>query len=320
MNNESLEDEPMFRIGAVSRQTGVPTDTLRAWERRYQVVAPSRNEGRNRLYSQEDINRLSLLKRLVDSGFAIGTVAALPLELLKERCYELDRGQVRSSGDQQECRLLLVGDTLPKLVAERVPKFLSVAASFHSLDQIGSEASLPEADVLVYESPTLQEQGARELVARLNSLGDFATVVVYGFASRDALSALAVAGVQTIKAPADASELQLLCLELTGATRLLARDWIESGQLSPDLVPHIYTREQLGNFAAMSTAVKCECPQHLADLVLGLDAFEQYTLECESLNPDDVALHMRLHVATVKARAIMESALQDVVRSEGLDV
>lgn len=93
-----------------------------------------------------------------------------------------------------------------------------------------------------------------------------------------------------------------------------------SSRCSPQLVPNIYTREQVGNFAAISTAVKCDCPRHLADLVLGLDAFEQYTLECESLNQDDVALHMRLHEATEKARTIIDSALRHVLKSEGLDV
>ena len=55
-----------FKIGAVSSITNIPIDTLRIWERRYSVVTPARSKKADRLYSREDINRLNLLKLLVD--------------------------------------------------------------------------------------------------------------------------------------------------------------------------------------------------------------------------------------------------------------
>ena len=66
-----------YRIGAVSRLTGISTDTLRAWERRYGAVAPPRG-GRSRDYNQADVERLILLRRLVEKGHSIGTIARLP--------------------------------------------------------------------------------------------------------------------------------------------------------------------------------------------------------------------------------------------------
>ena len=57
-----------FKIGVVSRITNIPVDTLRIWERRYSVVVPCRSEKADRLYKREDINRLTLLKLLVDKG------------------------------------------------------------------------------------------------------------------------------------------------------------------------------------------------------------------------------------------------------------
>ena len=77
-----------YRIGAVSRLTGIPPDTLRVWERRYSLVTPLRSEGGGRLYSQEDVTRLGVIKRLVDSGHAIGTIAELTLEQLHQRIAE----------------------------------------------------------------------------------------------------------------------------------------------------------------------------------------------------------------------------------------
>ncbi len=70
-------------IGAVSRRTGLKPDLIRAWERRYGAVAPGRTDTRRRFYSDADIARLALLKRVVDSGRSIGQVASLSNEELE---------------------------------------------------------------------------------------------------------------------------------------------------------------------------------------------------------------------------------------------
>lgn len=61
----------------VIRRTGLSPDLLRAWERRYGVVAPSRSDGGQRLYSDADIERLTLLRRATALGRSIGQVAEL---------------------------------------------------------------------------------------------------------------------------------------------------------------------------------------------------------------------------------------------------
>ena len=66
----------------VTRRTGLSPDLLRAWERRYEVVTPSRSEGGRRLYSDTDIERLRLLYRATLAGRSIGQVAELPTEAL----------------------------------------------------------------------------------------------------------------------------------------------------------------------------------------------------------------------------------------------
>jgi MerR family transcriptional regulator, light-induced transcriptional regulator len=68
---------PRYPIRAVARMTGLSLDTLRAWERRYGVVTPSRDQ-RGRLYDERDVERLKQLARLVDDGHAIGSIANLP--------------------------------------------------------------------------------------------------------------------------------------------------------------------------------------------------------------------------------------------------
>lgn len=66
----------------VTRRTGLSADLLRAWERRYDVVAPARSESGRRLYSDADIERLRLLYRATLAGRSIGQVADLPTAAL----------------------------------------------------------------------------------------------------------------------------------------------------------------------------------------------------------------------------------------------
>jgi len=67
---------PRYPIRAAARLTRLSVDTLRAWERRYGVVTPVRDE-RGRLYSRADVKRLQLLAAAVERGHAIGRLAAL---------------------------------------------------------------------------------------------------------------------------------------------------------------------------------------------------------------------------------------------------
>ncbi|MEB3196488.1 MAG: MerR family transcriptional regulator [Candidatus Sericytochromatia bacterium] len=76
------DDAPIYTIKSVAQLTGLPTETIRAWERRYQVVAPQRSGGGHRLYRASDVDRLTLLQRAVQAGHTIGQVARVPSEEL----------------------------------------------------------------------------------------------------------------------------------------------------------------------------------------------------------------------------------------------
>jgi methanogenic corrinoid protein MtbC1 len=62
----------LMTISAVERDTGIPKDTLRVWERRYGFPRPSRDESGERLYTLEDLSRLRLVRRLMDQGWRPG--------------------------------------------------------------------------------------------------------------------------------------------------------------------------------------------------------------------------------------------------------
>lgn len=73
-----------YPIGVVARRTGLSKDVLRVWESRYAVVRPARSESGRRLYSEKDIERLTLLRQATTGGWSIGDVAGRSMEELRE--------------------------------------------------------------------------------------------------------------------------------------------------------------------------------------------------------------------------------------------
>jgi DNA-binding transcriptional MerR regulator len=138
---------PHYPIRAVARLTGLSLDTLRAWERRYEVVAPLRDH-RGRLYDDRDIERLKQLARLVDAGHAIGSIAKLPPAALAR----LDDRQLSPS------RAPATAVDLTALV--RAMKQYDLSAVELLLNR---HAALLPADVLIFSVilPILREAGAR---------------------------------------------------------------------------------------------------------------------------------------------------------------
>jgi DNA-binding transcriptional MerR regulator len=64
-----------LRIGELARRTGVATELLRAWERRYGLLAPERTEGGYRLYSDDDVRRVRRMRELLATGLSAAEAA-----------------------------------------------------------------------------------------------------------------------------------------------------------------------------------------------------------------------------------------------------
>ena len=73
---------PQHPVRLVAERTGLSPHVLRVWERRYQVVAPERSAGGQRLYSDADIERLRLLGVATQAGRNISQLVALPNDQL----------------------------------------------------------------------------------------------------------------------------------------------------------------------------------------------------------------------------------------------
>ena len=74
----------MVPIQIASQRSGVSAHVIRIWERRYQALVPNRTGTNRRMYSDEEIKRLSLLRDLTERGHRIGALAHLPTEKLGE--------------------------------------------------------------------------------------------------------------------------------------------------------------------------------------------------------------------------------------------
>jgi MerR family transcriptional regulator, light-induced transcriptional regulator len=72
-------------ISTVERETGLSKDTLRVWERRYGFPAPHRDANGERVYAREEVEKLILIKRLLDRGARPSKVVSLSMEALRSQ-------------------------------------------------------------------------------------------------------------------------------------------------------------------------------------------------------------------------------------------
>ncbi|HVE78174.1 MAG TPA: MerR family transcriptional regulator [Gemmatimonadaceae bacterium] len=101
MPKRSVAADSVHPIQVVSRRTGLSTDVIRAWEKRYAVVRPVRSVSGRRLYADADVERLRLLARATLSGRTIGQVAALSTAELEAVASEAssERAVTRADGN-----------------------------------------------------------------------------------------------------------------------------------------------------------------------------------------------------------------------------
>jgi len=71
-------------ISAVERDTGLSKDTLRVWERRYGFPTPDRDAAGERAYAFDQVEKLRVIKRLLDAGHRPGRVVPLPFAELQQ--------------------------------------------------------------------------------------------------------------------------------------------------------------------------------------------------------------------------------------------
>lgn len=247
--------ERSYQIGTVASLTGVDPHTIRAWERRHRAISPGRSDTGRRRYDDRTIERLQLLKALVDCNESIGTIAHLSDSELRARLERLaEIGDSRSRGaafaaDAGPRRLALMAPGLEAQLRANAVAFpeLEIAVSRSARAPDGPDGQLDgqPADPTDRDAAELLVAARRErcemVVLELDALRSRAlslvracrdlpqrplVIVLYRFAPRPALARLAQAGARLVQSPVRLEQLRRILHD----QRMIERARVQSSQ------------------------------------------------------------------------------------------
>jgi DNA-binding transcriptional MerR regulator len=307
MESERLQGHS---IGAVTQLTGIAVETLRTWERRHQLVDPLRDESGRRVYSEAQVRRLQAVAALAQRGERVADLARLDDAELERR--------VRLHGAPRAgvVRVAVLSSSLGAGLAGRVDELgveVEVVAAAAAPADLDIRAGI---DLLWVDIETLGAAPEEALDALRARWRPPAIAVAHTFLARKVRARLERGGIKLVALP-----MSLAALRRRVATDLIPRPSTPRAEAVP--LPRIeapaLARERLEALLDADSGLACECPNHLASLVLQLRAFEVYSRGCASRSSADAALHARLAEGTARAASWMEGLLRQVLEHEGLE-
>ena len=325
MTPKNQKQETLYGIGAVARLTGLTDHAIRVWERRYEAVVAQRAENGRREYTTSDVDKLRLLKRLTDEGIAISQVANLDVDELRERVGEVREFSAATTPDL--VRVAVLGDLLPSRIEAASPGLapIDIRIADSNRDRFAADLRQHEIDVVIVETPVLDAKFLMKVNELMSDRDISKGILLYGFGRSADVQSARDQGLIALRGPADLDQVRDAVIRSFDAEKAVARvasppeaepasEWDVSGPVAP----RRFNAQQLANLARITSSIECECPQHLAQLVTDLSAFEIYSANCVSRGDDDEALHRYLHKTTAAARAMIEAALERVAKAENL--
>lgn len=324
MPRKSRNDDQGYGIGAVAKLTGLTDHAIRVWERRYGAIVPERAANGRRIYTVADIDKLVLLKTLTDRGISIGQIAAASVAELEEQAKSFD--DVATVSAPARINVAVLGDFLPAELSARDLSPLEILVADENRDRFKADLRRHSIDVIVVESAVLTGDTAAQLKEYMRLSRAQRAVVVYSFGRAFDVDRMRSSLVIPLRAPVNADDVSAAVIRTYGAPAPSRREPApRPGQTNDSrwrfeggVAPRRFNQKQLAALANTSTAIECECPRHLAQLVKNLSAFEIYSGNCASRDDKDSALHRYLHQTTAEARALIEAALERVAEAEDL--
>src|SRR5262245_51369795 len=181
-----LSTAPVFNTKAVARETAVPADTFRAWERRYGIPRPQRTAGGHRLYSERDIAIIRWLRDRTEEGMNISHAVILLTNTL-DASPAPDSDATRAT-DQMIADLV---HALTHFESQHAEQLISEAFAIHPFEQVLLDVIQPamieigerwhRGEVNVVAEHFATQLVRRKLAGLLNifeSVGQRATIVV----------------------------------------------------------------------------------------------------------------------------------------------
>jgi len=329
---------------------GMPVSTLRIWEQRYQAIGPSTAPSGHRLYSAEDVERVMVLRQLTQNGHAIGSLATLNVEQLQDlartRASAETAASTKSLVRRAPFRILVVGQAMAQrlrrsAVSGRWARPPQIVGAYESLDEAvqaaAGQGDTP-IDLLVWHASDLQADAVTDLKAAQAAWRAREMAVAYRFAGAAARDALVSAGASVAREPSDDGAL-VAWLSSFGSAPVTAGtahtraqtnggaaygidqhlfDALTSSAGGGALPMRRFDDTALTEFAGLSSSVACECPSHVAELLMQIAGFERYSASCANRNLADAELHGYLQRVSGMARLLFEAALERVAVAEGL--
>ena len=326
MNKNYLPNTPLHKIGAVSSLSGVPTPTLRVWEVRYATFSPLKTQGQHRLYSDDDVLKATLLKRLTEQGHAISNIANLSSQALNNLLMQQqssNRYQAQTQTDDRTISMAIVGLALAGRIESK--KFtlsfnnheIKVTDIFNDVpDALGASFQEP-TQILLVKTNSLHAGMEVDIHKLAQNCQALQVIVLYNYGQQNIIESMKHAGMIVRREPISDSDLA----DLINSVLLVGTDRKTTGLVVGALIPQRkYSDATLAKVAGISSNVLCECPRHVAEIIAQLASFEQYTHECLNKSSEDAHLHAYLSSVSGSARALFESALEMVAKHEGIEL
>ena len=309
-----LINKHQYAIGVVARRTQTHPETIRVWERRYELIVPGRSETGRRLYSENDIAKLTLVKRLTELGHSVSSLAKLSNDELRDRLNASLASEPSKYAEQlSKLRIVFANDSLRL----RLSRELLIHEDITVVDfpnKNPSSVMEPRADIVIVDLVTLNEESLSDVRHYLVETGCESAVVIFNFGTKKSILELEDAGVVCLKGSVAAAEIYRACRSIK-PTVSNSRSALNQTVTSPR-----FTNEQLSRIAALTSKIACECPNHLAELIINLTAFEKYSSECANRNEEDAQLHFQLNQSAGASRLILEESLIRLMEIEGIEI
>lgn len=309
-------------IGTVAKLTGISVHTLRAWEKRYQVVDVLRSETGRRLYSTDDVHRLRLLRKLTQSGHSIGNVARLAdaqLEQMMDLEFE-DSEPRQLEGDRVNVCIFSerLGEaaTMNSAAAKRV----NIVLETNEVGVLRETLTVKAPYNVIFVFNTILKHQLRMLRQIIENESQHRYFIVFSSSQREMIDELQSLGFNMLRAPISYQHLFDKVVESATASQSTDGNKTVSGLNFGEVQPHRFTRKQLQALANIPSSIDCECPHHIASLIQQLTMFEAYCQGCESKNRQDAVLHNNIYKVTARARNLMESAIGLVMKAEKINI
>ncbi|MGA1370380.1 MAG: MerR family transcriptional regulator [Pseudomonadales bacterium] len=327
----------LYQIGAVAALTGIAVERLRAWERRH-GFAPAQRNGRTRLYDARQVEKLRLMRALIDFGHPVSTLIDLsntqltarlggsaaamtaadqtmpatataeqghepaPTRLVAPGATNTQLARPMRAPDAAALKVGLVGLNL--LVLEQSAgalQYLAVMARWPTLDALLADLPAPGTlDALVIQQPVLISQRLDAIADRLPGTR---LVCVYQFATERQRAAM-----ESRQRPALSWPVSWIEIERTLT-------------LGADSNPGAIAPRRFDDATLIALAASDQDPnqsaRHLVELISSLNAYADYAAHCiESVGASTGQLYAETSQRVAAARALLEEALAGLADAE----